>query len=173
MKDNKLNNLLSIDDFTEKEIFKNAKVTKRTEVAKDIFESKEESGGKEITEKPKSKEEHVFGKLNNLCDLDNFTDKEFFKSSGPTKRTDVGKDILKEFKNIKADDDDDDDKYEKKGKVVKKLKDDDKDGKDKKGAIKKFSKDDDEKEEKTGLSAAQKKLPTALQQAILKRQGKK
>jgi hypothetical protein len=173
MKDNKLNNLLSIDDFTEKEIFKNSKVTKRTEVAKDIFESKEESGGKEITEKPKSKEEHTYGKLNNLCDLDNFTDKEFFKKYSPTKRTDVGKDILKEFKNIKdEDDDDDDEKYEKKGKVVKKLKDDDKDDKDKKGAIKKVSKDDDEKEEKTGLSAAQKKLPEGLQKAILNRKKK-
>ena len=103
------------------QVFKNAKVTKRTEVAKDIFENKEESGGKNITEKPKSKEEHAFGKLNNLCDLDNFTDNEFFKKSAPTKRTDVGKDILKEFKNVKADDDDDDDKYEKKGKVVKRV----------------------------------------------------
>jgi len=179
MKDTKLNNLLSMDNFSEKEVFKNAKVTKRTDVAKDIFENKEESGGKNITEKSKSKEENSHGKLNNLCDLENFTEKDFFKSSGPTKRTDVAKDILKEFKNIKDEDDDDDDKYEKKGKVVKKLKDDDKKDKDqKKKPMSKSKKDedsdddDDDKEEKTELNAAQKKLPEGLQKIMLKRMKK-
>jgi len=180
MKDTKLNNLLSMDNFSEKEVFKNAKVTKRTEVAKDIFENKEESGGKNITEKSKSKEENSYGKLNNLCCLNDFSEKDLFKKSGPTKRTDVAKDILKEFKNIKdEDDDDDDEKSEKKGKVVKKMKDDDKKDKDeKKKPMSKSKKDDDDdddeddEEDKKGLSASQKKLPEGLQKAILKRQGK-
>jgi len=175
MKDSKLNNLLSIDNFSEKEVFKNAKATKRTEVAKDILERKEESG-ENVSEKSKTKEEHSYGKLNNLCDLENFTEKDFFKSYGPTKRTDVAKDILKEFKNIKADDDEDDDKYEKKGKVVKKLKDDDKKDKDdKKKPMSKSKKEDEDEDDKDGkkeLSAAQKKLPESLQKVMLKRMNK-
>lgn len=38
---------------------------------------------------------------------------------------------------------------------------------------KKAKKDKEEKEEKTGLTAGQKKLPKAMQDAILKKQGKK
>jgi phosphopantothenoylcysteine synthetase/decarboxylase len=49
--------------------------------------------------------------------------------------------------------------------------DDDKDDKEKKG--KKEDKDDDKDDKKDGLTAGQKKLPQALQDAILKKQKKR
>ena len=144
MKDNKLNNLLDMKSFSEKEVFKASKQTKRTEVGKDVLL---ENTGKDIfKEKAKSKEEHAFNKLNNLVCLDDFSADKYTKKSKPSKRTEVGKDILQEKKSEKKSKDDDCD--------------DDCD-------------DDDEEEKPKGLTAKQKKLPKALQQAILKRQNKK
>ena len=165
IKSKELHNLISLDAFGEKALpKKNIKATKRTEVAKDVLEGKEYTGKDVFDEKPKSKEEVVYKKLNNLCCLDEFTEKEVLKDNKPTKRTGVAKDVLHEKKEEEKEctckkctcDDDDDEEKEEKPKKGGKDKDD----------------DDDEKEEKSGLSAAQKKLPKALQDAILKKQKK-
>jgi len=159
MKDNKLNNLLSIDDFSEKEIFKSSKVTKRTDVAKDVLQENAYVEGKDILkDKMVGKDEIKSKELNNLICLCDFTKNAPNGTTKYTKRTDVAKDILKEFKNVKDiedDDDDDDDKVIKKSKKCKDDCDDDKDN-----------------NKKSGLSAAQKKLPKPLQDSILKKMKK-
>jgi len=135
----KLNNLLGMKQFSEKDFFKNTKATKRTDVAKDILEGKEYTGKDVFGEKPKSKDEIKLNSLNNLISLDEYTEKETMKDAKATKRTSVAKDILQE----------------------------------KAKAKKKSEPKKEEKEvKKSGLSAAQKKLPPALQAAILKRQKK-
>jgi hypothetical protein len=131
MKDKKLNNLLGMEDYSEKDLTKKAKVTKRTEVAKDVLEGKEFTGKDVFGEKSKEKAhagiaDHTgLKKLNNLISLDQYTEKQALKDAKKTKRTDVAKDVLQE-----------------------------------------------KKEEKKGLTAKQKKLPEAIQKAILKKQCK-
>lgn len=126
-KDKKLNNLLGMEDYTEKDIMKKSKTTKRTDVAKDIFEKAEVTGKDVFSEdKMKNKQEIVTKSLNNLYSLDQYTEKTVKK----TKRTDVAKDVLQE------------------------------------------DCDCGKKKQKKGLSAKQKKLPEAIQKAILKKQGK-
>jgi hypothetical protein len=132
MKD-KLNNLLSIEEFSDKKVFKQSKPTKRTEVAKDVIEEKVESS--------------QYNKYHNLISLDEFSEKDFMKTTKQTKRTEVGKDVLNEKKKKKEDCDDEEEKDDKK--------------------------DSKKEEPKKGLTPGQKKLPLALQKAILKRQGKK
>lgn len=159
MKDNKLNNLLSIDDFSEKEIFKSIKSTKRTDVAKDVLQENAYVVGKDVLkDKMIGKDEIKSKELNNLISLSDFTKEAPNGNSKYTKRTDVGKDIIREFKSVKVDedDDDDDDKEVKKGKKCKGKCDD----------------DDTNDKGKNTLSAAQKKLPQALQDSILKKMKK-
>ena len=50
-----LNNLISLDQFTEKEVVKNAKKTKRTDVAKDILQEKKASA-KQLAARKRFKE---------------------------------------------------------------------------------------------------------------------
>ena len=152
MKDTKLNNLLGMEQYSDAEFMKKTKTTKRTDVAKDVLQENAYVLGKDVLgDKLKNKETHAAKGLNNLISLDDFT-KEVPKTSAKgTKRTDVAKDILMEKKKaefMKA----------KKAEMKKKDEDDKKGGKDEKG--------------KTGLTAAQKKLPEAFQKAILKKQGK-
>ena len=160
-KDKKLNNLLGMKDFSENDFTKKTKTTKRTDVAKDILQ--ENTGKDAFTEKPKTKEEIVKKGLNNLISLDENTEKEVMTDAKKTKRTDVAKDVLQEKMKAKKEDDDCD--YDDCGKDCK--------CHDKKG--KKAEKEDDDEDDKgkSGLSAKQKKLPIGLQNAILKRQGKK
>jgi hypothetical protein len=139
---NKYHNLISLDDFTKEVPTTSSKATKRTEVAKDVLK---ESTGKEVfNEKPKTKNDTVLKNCHNLLNFDDFSKSEPNMNSKATKRTDVAKDVLLE---------------KKKAAKAKECEDD-----------KKKEKCDDEP--KKGLSAAQKKLPEALQKAILKRQGK-
>jgi len=152
MKDTKLNNLLGMEQYSEKDFMnKKSKTTKRTEVAKDVLQENAYVLGKDVLGgKLKDKEFHAAKGLNNLISLDDFT-KEMPKSSAKsTKRTDVAKDVL----------------LEKKKAAFMKAKKDDKECDDKKKG-----KECDEKEGKKGLSAAQKKLPEALQASIKKRMG--
>lgn len=182
MKDAKLNNLLSIETFTENKFAKPAKSTKRTDVAKDVLQENAYVVGKEVfkgnpkVEMPtgkgetvkatgkdvlgdhlKNKETHAAKGLNNLISLDDFTKSMPTTKDSPTKRTGTAKDVLQEKVKTKkvTDDDDDDDDYVAKGK-----------GKDK---VKKMKDLNDDK----GLTAAQKKLPEGLRKSLLKRQGKK
>lgn len=174
MNDKKLNNLFSIEDYSDKKFFKKSTPTKRTEVAKDILESVETTG-KNVNERPKSKEEVVFKKFNNIYSINDFTEKDIIKSNKPTKRTEVANDILQEKKKEES----------KKGgltagqkKLPKALQDAilKKQGKkvDDDCDCKKSKKDEEKKEDepKKGLTPGQKKLPEALQKAILKRQNK-
>ena len=184
MKDAKLNNLLGMEQFSEKDFVKKAKTTKRTEVAKDVLQENAYVVGKEVfkgnpkVEMPtgkgetvkvvgkevlgdhlKNKETHAAKGLNNLISLDDFSKSLPDTKDHPTKRTGTAKDVLQEKVKVKKDYDDDDDDYpvKEKGKgkdKVKKMKDDDKGG-------------------KKGLTTAQKRLPEAFQKAILKKQGKK
>jgi len=171
MKDSKLNNLLSIETYTENKFNTKNKTTKRTNVAKDVIQENAYVIGKDVlnkkkveiptgkgtTVKPvgkevlggsfKNTEKHASKGLNNLISLDDFTKAIPATKDKPTKRTGTAKDVLNE---------------KKKAKKVKKEEeccDDDK-GESKKG------------ESKKGLTAAQKKLPEGLQKAILKRQKK-
>lgn len=159
MSKDKLNNLLSIEDYSDKKFFKGTKTTKRTEVAKDILENVDITG-KIVDDKPESKHDAVVNKLHNICSIDEFTEKEFLKDNKPTKRTEVAKDVLLEKRKSKKhydDEDDDDDECDcKKNKFKKNKKDE----------------EDEEEKPKKGLTAAQKKLPKGLQDAILKKQGK-
>ncbi len=130
-KDMKLNNLLGIEEYSENDFNKKSKTTKRTEVAKDIFEKAEVTGKDVFSEdKLKNKQEIVNKKLNNLYSLDEYTEKDTLKVANKL--------------------------HEKKGHA-----DGCSCGKE------------DKKEPKVGLTAKQKKLPEALQKAILKRQNKK
>ena len=97
MAKDKLNNLLGMKDFSEKELAQKKKSTKRTDVAKDILQ---ENTGKDVfkEDKIKHKEEVKMKSLNNLISLDQFTEKEVVKNAKKTKRTDVAKDILQEKK---------------------------------------------------------------------------
>lgn len=166
MKDTKLNNLLGMEQYSEKDFVKKAKTTKRTEVAKDVLQEnayvlgKEVFGktkveiptgkgetvkvvGKEVLgDKLKGKEFHAAKGLNNLISLDDFTKSVPTTSAKATKRTDVAKDVLHEKKKV--------DKEEKCKKEC----------------------DEDDDEPKKGLTAKQKKLPKSFQDAILKKQGK-
>mgnify|MGYP005875871547 CR=1 FL=1 len=149
MAEKKLNNLLGIDNFKSVEkLNKKPKVTKRTNVAKDVLqENAYVTGKKELSEKPKTKETYVSKKLNNLINLEDFTKSVPNTSAKPTKRTSVAKDIIQE----------------KKSKDNEECEEEEKEEKDKKKS---------EEEPKKGLSAAQKKLPKSLQNAILKKQKK-
>lgn len=190
----KLNNLLGMKDFGEKDILKKAKSTKHTEVAKDILT--ENTGKDAFAEKMKGKTEYNHKNLHNLMSLDAYSEKEVEKDIKPetkkTKRTDVAKDVLegKEYtgKDVfvekpKSKDDVVDkklhnlygiDEFSEKEvmKDAKKTKRTDvaKDVLQEKKAEKC---EKCEKEEKPkGLTAKQKKLPEHLQKAILKKQGK-
>ena len=156
-KDTKLNNLLGMEQFSENDFVKKAKPTKRTDVAKDVLQENAYVVGKDVlSDKLKSKEVHVTKGLNNLICLDDFTKEVPKTSTKSTKRTDVAKDVLLEKRKGRKDCDDDEDDYcATKEKI-----------RSKKG------KDDDDKSERKGLTAAQKKLPEALQKSILRRQGK-
>ena len=95
MAKDKLNNLLGMDDYKEKDFFKSSKATKRTEVAKDILN--EDTGKNVFSEKIKGKEEIKSKELHNLISLDGFGEKALPKKNiKATKRTDVGKDVLHE-----------------------------------------------------------------------------
>lgn len=134
MKDKKLNNLLSLDTFSEEKVLKKVKPTKRTEVAKDVLM---ENTGKDVNaEKMKGKDVVAVKDLNNLISFSDFSKNETSTSSKKTKRTDVAKDVLEKKECCK------DEKEEK-----------------------------DEKED-NGLTAAQKKLPEALQKSILAKKKK-
>lgn len=206
MKDTKLNNLIGLEEFSEKDFFKKTAPTKRTDVAKDVLKENAYVVGKDVNEKPKSKEEHNFKQLHNLIKLDDFTQKTPDTSAKPTKRTDVAKDVLKEnayvvgkevnekpktkeeaklkdMNNLLKFDDfsqktpDTSAKSTKRTDVAKdvileKKKKCDDDCEEKESKKKKEDCDDDEDKPK-GLTAGQKKLPKALQDAILKRQNKK
>lgn len=153
--DKKLNNLLSIEEYSCDKFCKKSKVTKRTEIGKDILaESNIEYSKdwvKNVDEKPKQKQIIVSNNYNNLISLDDFGSKELPKNvHKQTKRTEVGKDILLE-KSKKS-------KDEKECKDKKECKDD-----------KEFK--DDKK--RVGLTPGQKKLPKALQDSILARQKSK
>lgn len=138
MKDAKLNNLLGMENYSEQEMNKKSKPTKRTEVAKDVLQENAYVLGKDVLGgKLPNKENHTkAGKgLNNLISLDDFTKAVPTTSSKATKRTETGKDVLQEKVKTKkvtdCDDDDDDSEYcvKEKGKgknKVKKMKDDDK-----------------------------------------------
>jgi hypothetical protein len=92
-KDKKLNNLIDMKDYSEKEFAQPATTTKRTDVAKDII--RENTGKDVFGEKPKSHEEYTTSKgLNNLISLDNFSKNAPNMNSKSTKRTDVAKDVL-------------------------------------------------------------------------------
>ena len=135
-KDKKLNNLLGMKDFSEKDLVQSRRATKRTDVAKDILN--EETGKVVFSEKPKTKDEVKTKELNNLISLDQFSEDEVIKNIKKTKRTDVAKDVLQEKK---------------------------------KECKCKDECECEEKEEKPkGLTAKQKKVPEAMQKAILKRQ---
>jgi hypothetical protein len=165
-KDTKLNNLLGMEDYSEKDFIKSAKPTKRTDVAKDVLH---ENTGKDVfTSKPKI-EEIKLKSLNNLISLDDFSKEMPSKNSKSTKRTDVANDVLHEKKKT----------FTGFGKKKAKCDDDECAGKNKMGTgfgKKKSDCDDDrcagEKTPKKGLTAGQKKLPEAMQRAILKKQGK-
>ena len=148
MKDKKLNNLLGMENFSSIEkINKKAKKTKRTEVAKDVLQEQAYVVGKDVTKgKLKNKETHITKGLNNLISLSDFTKNTPATKAKSTKRTDVAKDILNEKKKKEAEECEDD---------------------------KKKVKNKKEDKEKSGLTAAQRKLPEGLQKAILKKQGKK
>ena len=92
MKDKKLNNLLSLDTFSEEKVLKKVKPTKRTEVAKDVLM---ENTGKDVNaEKMKGKDVVAVKDLNNLISFSDFSKNEPSTSSKKTKRTDVAKDVL-------------------------------------------------------------------------------
>lgn len=157
MKDAKLNNLLSIETFTENKFAKKAKTTKRTDVANDVLQENAYVVGKDVLgDKLKNKEVHAAKGLNNLISLEDFTKSVPSTKDKTTKRTETGKDVILEKKKSKSvyDDDDDDEVITKKEKM------------------KKGGKGDKEEEFK-GLTAKQKKLPEAFQKAILRKQGKK
>jgi hypothetical protein len=158
MKDTKLNNLISLEDFSGKMTVP-AKATKRTDVAKDVLKENAYVIGKDVlSDKLKAKEVIKSKELNNLISLDDFTKETPKTGAKSTKRTEVGKDILQEKMKAKKEDCDDDC------------------GKDFKYHTKKGKKDDDDEDDKakTGLTAAQKrKLSPEMQAAILKRKGKK
>lgn len=158
MSKEKLNNLLGIEEYSDKKFFKGAKSTKRTEVAKDILESADVTG-KISNEKPKETHDVVYKKLHNICSIDEFTEKDVLKDSKPTKRTDVAKDVLQEKVKSKKRFDEDEEE------------DDECDCKKYKGKKGKDEEDEDVKPKK-GLTKAQRKLPEALQKSILKKQGK-
>ena len=132
-KDKKLNNLLDIKDFSEKELEQKKKSTKRTDVAKDILQEKSETGKDVFTEKPQKVEKMSKKDLNNLISFDDYSEKEVLKDVKKTKRTDVAKDVVQEKK-------------------------------------KECKEECDEPKKKKGLTAGQKKLPKAMQDAILKKQ---
>jgi hypothetical protein len=115
MKDTKLNNLLGMEDYSEKELLKKAKATKRTEVAKDVLM---ENTGKDViaTEKMKGKEIIVSKELNNLINLDDFTKSVPATDAKKTKRTEVAKDILEKKKAACCEDDDEEEEKEEKPK---------------------------------------------------------
>lgn len=105
MKDTKLNNLLSMDNFSMDKLDKKAKVTKRTDVAKDVLQENAYVLGKDVlNDKLKGKETHAAKGLNNLISLEDFTKSVPATKAKSTKRTDVAKDIL-EKKKMKEDDD--------------------------------------------------------------------
>jgi len=107
----------------------------------------------------KGKEVIKSKKLNNLVCLDDFSKETPKTSTKATKRTEVGKDIIQEKAKAKKEDDDCDDDCDcHKGKKGKKAEKED---------------DDEDDKAKKGLSAKQKKLPQAMQDYILKKQGKK
>lgn len=119
MKDTKLNNLLGMDQYSEKDIFKSNKTTKRTEVAKDVIQENAYVLGKDVLGGSlKNKETHAARGLHNLICLDDFTKSVPSTSSKSTKRTDVAKDVLLEKKKAKAKKEEDcaDCEKEKKGK---------------------------------------------------------
>lgn len=160
MKDTKLNNLLGIEQFSEKDVIKPVKQTKRTEVAKDVLQENAYVVGKDVLkDKLPNKEDHTTSKgLNNLISLDDFTKNVPSTKDHVTKRTSTAKDVLLEkAKKEKEECCDDDDKMKSKSKKHKCDEDDD---------------ECDDKKGKKGLTAAQKKLPEALQKSILKKQGK-
>ena len=93
----KINNLLDMKEFSEKEFMKDTKTTKRTDVAKDVIKENAYVLGKDVfNEKPKTKEDHVNKQLNNLISLDDFTKSVPSTDSKATKRTEVAKDVIKE-----------------------------------------------------------------------------
>ena len=192
-KDAKLNNLLGMKDFSEREFVKPTKTTKRTDVAKDVLESAYVLGKDVFGEKPKSHEEHTTSKgLNNLISLDNFTQKVPDTNAKPSKRTEVAKDILKENtgKDVFGEKAKSHDKIEAKD-LANLISLDDfsksapdmnskatkrtgvaKDVLEKKKEEECDDDDHEDKPKKKGLSAGQKKLPKAMQDAILKKQKK-
>ena len=101
--DKKLNNLIGIEEFSCEKICKKPKTTKRTDVAKDILEANNEypkDWGKDITEKPKTKDTIANGKLHNLISLDDFGSKTLPNNDQKhSKRTETGKDIINEGNN--------------------------------------------------------------------------
>ena len=106
MKDAKLNNLLGIETFSMDKVNKKAKVTKRTEVAKDVLQENAYVLGKDVLkEKLPNKEDHIkTGKgLNNLISLSDFTKAVPATKDHVTKRTSTGKDVLLEKKKAKED----------------------------------------------------------------------
>ena len=91
----KLNNLLGMEQYTEKDFVKRAKTTRRTEVAKDVLESAEYTGKNVFGEKMSKKQEIKAKELNNLISLDAFGEKALpDKKIKATKRTAVAKDVL-------------------------------------------------------------------------------
>lgn len=99
--DKKLNNLLDMKNFSEKEMIKPAKTTKRTDVAKDVLQENAYVLGKDVLgDKLKNKEFHAAGGLNNLISLSDYTNKIEADASAKkhTKRTETGKDIINEKK---------------------------------------------------------------------------
>ena len=98
-KDKKLNNLLGMKDFSEKELEQKKKPTKRTDVAKDVLNEKDTTGKNVFTEDKMKKKEEVEKKgLNNLISLDQFSEGEVMKDAKKTKRTEVAKDVVQESK---------------------------------------------------------------------------
>jgi len=97
MKDTKINNLLDMEQFSEKDIFKSNKTTKRTDVAKDVLQEHAYVVGKDVLGGSlKNKETHAARGLNNLICLDDFTKSVPSTSAKATKRTDVAKDVIQE-----------------------------------------------------------------------------
>jgi hypothetical protein len=99
--DKKLNNLLDMKDFSEKDVVKKAKTTKRTDVAKDVLQENAYVIGKDVLgDKLKNKEFHAAKGLNNLISLSDYSDKVEKDASAKkhSKRTETGKDIINEKK---------------------------------------------------------------------------
>ena len=203
MKDEKkLNNLLGMEEMSaEKVLGKKNKPTKRTEVAKDVLSEAAYVVGKDVLgDHLKNKETLAAKGLNNLISLEDFTKSVPARKDTPTKRTETAKDVLKEaayvvgkdvldgklpnkedhikpgkgLNNLISLDDFTKSVPATKDKVTKRT-ETAKDvllEKKKKEACKKEEEECDD-EKPSGLTVKQKRLPIGLQNAILKRQGKK